>query len=97
MDEELKEALLKRALGYDSDEIVEEYGFSEGEAVLVKRKVTKKQVPPDIQAAKILLEDEPELSTLSDDELENEKRRLLLFLKEEQQCQSGTNALKNKR
>lgn len=97
MDEELKEALLKRALGYDSDEIVEEYGFSEGEAVLVKRKVTKKQVPPDIQAAKILLEDEPELSTLSDDELENEKRRLLLLLKEEQQCQSGTNALKNKR
>jgi len=97
VDEELKEALLKRALGYDSDEIVEEYGFSEGEAVLVKRKVTKKQVPPDIQAAKILLEDEPELSTLSDDELENEKRRLLLLLKEEQQCQSGTNALKNKR
>ncbi len=83
MDEELKDALLKRALGYDSDEIVEEYGFSDGEAVLVKRKVTKKQVPPDIQAAKILLEDTPMLSSLSDEELKEEKKRLLLLLKED--------------
>lgn len=83
MDDELKDALLKRALGYDSDEIVEEYGFSDGEAVLVKRKVTKKQVPPDIQAAKILLEDTPVLSSLSDEELKEEKKRLLLLLKED--------------
>ena len=54
--EKIKGALLERALGYDADEVVEEYGFSEGEAVLVKRKVTKKRVPPDIQAAKMLLE-----------------------------------------
>lgn len=50
--EKIKGALLERALGYDADEVVEEYGFSEGEAVLVKRKVTRKRVPPDIQAAK---------------------------------------------
>ena len=54
--EKIKGALLERALGYDADEVVEEYGFSEGEAVLVKRKVTKKRVPPDIQAAKMLLD-----------------------------------------
>ena len=46
--EKIKGALLERALGYDADEVVEEYGFSEGEAVLVKRKVTKKRVPPKV-------------------------------------------------
>ena len=36
-EEEIREALKRRALGFESDEVVEEYGFSEGEAVLVKR------------------------------------------------------------
>ncbi len=82
--EKIKGALLERALGYDADEVVEEYGFSEGEAVLVKRKVTKKRVPPDIQAAKMLLDGAPPLSSLSDEQLQKEKERLLLLLKEEQ-------------
>ena len=37
--EEVTEALRRRALGYEADEVVEEYGFTEGEAVLLKRKV----------------------------------------------------------
>lgn len=82
--EKIKGALLERALGYDADEVVEEYGFSEGEAVLVKRKVTRKRVPPDIQAAKMLLDGAPPLSSLSDEQLRKEKERLLLLLKEEQ-------------
>ena len=82
--EKIKGALLERALGYDADEVVEEYGFSEGEAVLVKRKVTKKRVPPDIQAAKMLLDGAPPLTSLSDEQLHREKERLLLLLKEEQ-------------
>lgn len=82
--EKIKGALLERALGYDADEVVEEYGFSEGEAVLVKRKVTKKRVPPDIQAAKMLLDGAPPLTSLSDEQLQMEKERLLLLLKEEQ-------------
>ena len=81
--EKIKGALLERALGYDADEVVEEYGFSEGEAVLVKRKVTKKRVPPDIQAAK-MLDGAPPLTSLSDEQLQREKERLLLLLKEEQ-------------
>ena len=80
--EKIKGALLERALGYDADEVVEEYGFSEGEAVLVKRKVTKKRVPPDIQAAKMLLDGAPPLTSLSDEQLQKEKERLLLLLKE---------------
>ena len=82
--EKIKGALLERALGYDADEVVEEYGFSEGEAVLVKRKVTRKRVPPDIQAAKMLLDGAPPLTSLSDEQLQKEKERLLGFLKEEQ-------------
>ena len=78
--EKIKGALLERALGYDADEVVEEYGFSEGEAVLVKRKVTKKRVPPDIQAAKMLLDGAPPLTSLSDEQLQKEKERLLLLL-----------------
>lgn len=50
--EKIKGALLERALGYDADEVVEEYGFSEGEAVLVKRKVTRKRVPPRYSGGK---------------------------------------------
>ena len=72
--EKIKGALLERALGYDADEVVEEYGFSEGEAVL----------PPDIQAAKMLLDGAPPLTSLSDEQLQREKERLLLLLKEEQ-------------
>ena len=84
-DEEVKAALRRRALGYEADEVVEEYGFTEGEAVLLKRKVTKKDVPPDIQAAKLLLEAEEPLAALTDEQLEQEKARLLLRLREEEE------------
>ena len=60
MSDEIHDALLRRALGFDCEETVDEYGFSEGEEVLVKRKVTKKYVPPDISAAKLLLEEKPQ-------------------------------------
>lgn len=82
MSEEIREALLRRALGYETDEVVEEYGFSEGEAVLVRRKVTKKIVPPDVTAAKMLLESEKPLRAYSDEELAREKERLLKLLRE---------------
>ena len=66
--EKIKGALLERALGYDADEVV----------------VTRKRVPPDIQAAKMLLDGAPPLTSLSDEQLQKEKERLLLLLKEEQ-------------
>ena len=83
MGDEIRDAIVRRALGYESDEIVEEYGLSEGEAVLVKRKVTKKQVPPDIAAAKMLREEKP-LRAYSDEELAREKERLLKLLQKEE-------------
>ena len=90
MDEEskLKKALLKKALGYDANEIVCEYMVDEdGQAKLAKKKVTKKHFAPDITAVKVLLEhynSEIEVDKMTDQELENEKRRLLQILKEEE-------------
>ena len=53
----IEQALLKKALGYECDEIIEEYAKDEdGCLVLIKKKVTKKHISPDIPAAKMLLE-----------------------------------------
>ena len=82
MDEGVKDAMLRRALGFEADEVVEEYAFQEGEAVLLKRKVTNKTVPPDVAAAKMLSEEEKPLSALSPEALQAEKKRLLAMLRE---------------
>ena len=85
MDEErVRRALERKALGYETDEVVEEYGFREGEEILVKKKVTRKSVPPDIQAAKMLLGELPSPREMSDEQIEREKHRLLQMLKEEE-------------
>lgn len=78
----LKSALFKKALGYDSTETVEEYvGSDEGEIRLAKKKVTVKEVPPDMTAIKILMETElKSVSEMSDAQLEREKERLLKLL-----------------
>lgn len=91
--EELKKALLKKALGFSIDEIVEEYSLDEsGNSVLNKRKVTKKYNPPDISAMKLLLEKEDltddKLSQMTLSELKKEKKRLLKQLKEEEKSES---------
>lgn len=84
LSEELKKAMLKKAKGYDTKETVEEYQDDGGSLILTKKKVTKKHVPPDTQAVKVLLEldDETDITLLSDAELESEKIRLLKLLKE---------------
>lgn len=81
-EKSVKEAVLKVALGYSLKEVTEEYGVEDGELKLVKRKETLKDVPPDLKAAKLLLE-EDDYSSFTDEELEAEKQRLLLQLKEE--------------
>ena len=82
--QELIEALIKKALGYDVTEVVEEYvGNDDGEVKLSKKKVTTKNVPPDMSALKILLDDsQKEVGQMTDEELEKEKIRLINLLKE---------------
>ena len=81
-EQEIKEAIMKVALGYSLEEVTEEYGVEDGQLKLVKRKETKKDVPPDLKAVKLLLEDK-DYSALSDEELEKEKQKLIKRLKEE--------------
>lgn len=83
----IKRALKKRALGYDSTEVTEEYTEDgDGGVKLIKRKVVKKNVPPDVSAVKLLIEMEGEssdVSNMTDGELELEKQRLLKLLEKE--------------
>lgn len=79
----LKDALLKKALGYDCTETVTEYVSDEDGIKLSKKKVTKKNVPPDITALKMLLtENDKDITELSDEELQKEKERLIKSLAE---------------
>ncbi|MCK9574964.1 MAG: hypothetical protein WCX32_02090 [Clostridia bacterium] len=78
----LSRALLKKALGYSINEIAEEYVSGENDELkLIKRKVTTKHIPPDIPAAKILIEmlslQTSDIKEMSDVELEREKHRLI--------------------
>ena len=83
-DKKLNEAILKVALGYSVEEVTEEYGVENGELKLLKRRETKKDIPPDLKAMKLLLDDK-DYSALSDEELEAEKQKLLKQLKEEEE------------
>ena len=81
MEEEVLGALKKCAVGFGTSEVVEEFSVEDGELKLIKKKVTKRDIPPDIKAVKLLL-DENGLDGLSDGELEEQKQKLLEILKE---------------
>lgn len=82
----LGEALMKVATGYSVEEVTEEYAEVDGEMKLLKRKETKKDVPPDLKAVQILLAgQETDLTKLSDEELLAEKERLLKELAEKKE------------
>jgi len=73
-------ALLRCAAGYSASETVEEFAADScGELKLVKKKVTKRDIPPDIKAVKLLMEGRGEPT---DEELEEEKEELLKLLNE---------------
>lgn len=86
-EEKINDALLKVALGYQVAEVTEEYAEEDGELKLVKRKKTKKDVPPDLKAVQLLLSenDTGEYGKWSDEELEKEKERLLEVLRSSEQ------------
>ena len=86
IEKKIKKALCKKAVGYDAKEVVEEYQDDDGVLRLTKKKVTKKHIPPDTSAARIVLEsmDASPVGSMTDEELEAEKKRLIDLLKEEQ-------------
>ncbi|MGN0815087.1 MAG: hypothetical protein ACI4MH_07635 [Candidatus Coproplasma sp.] len=81
-DDGLKNALKKCAVGFDTSEIVEEYAVEDGQLKLIKRKVTKRDVPPDIKAVKMILDGE-QTKEFTEEELIAERNKLIEMLKEE--------------
>ena len=74
--DEILDAVVRRACGYEARETVEEYAVVDGALELVKRKITIKDVPPDISAAKMIM-DGGDVSDLTDEQLEVERQRLI--------------------
>ena len=80
---EYGDALQRKALGYNADEVVEEYASVDGKLELIKRKVTIKHVPPDLSALKMIIdEDVNNMCEMSEQELIEERGKLLKELKE---------------
>ena len=81
----ITQALVKKAIGFDTVETVEEFAETDGELRLLKRKVTTKSVPPDVSAAKLLMDmqsNEHDITDMTDEELEKERQRLIKLLEE---------------
>ena len=81
----ITQALVKKAIGFDTVETVEEFSETDGEIKLLKRKVTTKSIPPDVAAAKLLMEmqsDERDVTDMTDEELEKERLRLIKLLED---------------
>lgn len=91
--------LLKRAMGYTVEEIVEEYAGEERGGELIKRKVTTKPVPPDVTALKTYIElsrQDDGYASMTDDELAAEKERLIdEFMNEKKKTKSRKSAQKS--
>ena len=83
-EDDILGALKKCAVGLETNEVVEEFDARDGELRLVKRKVTKRDIPPDIKAVKMLMEGGG-VDGLSVEELEEEKKNLLKLLDKEEQ------------
>lgn len=81
MISEVLDGLTKKAKGYMQEEISEEYAIEEGKEILVKKKVTKKYIPADLSASKLLIElvgdgESKNYASMSDAELDQEAIRL---------------------
>ncbi len=79
--ESVKEALTKCAVGLSASETIEEFAVEDGELKLVKKKVTRREIPPDIKAVKMLLDSEA-CGGATDEELAAERENLIKMLKE---------------
>lgn len=79
--ENVREALTKCAVGLSASEVIEEFAVEDGELKLVKKKVTRREIPPDIKAVKMLLDSESTVGA-TDEELAAERENLIKMLKE---------------
>ena len=81
----IQKAILNKALGCTTQEVIEEYGLAGEGFVLQKRKTSTKSYPPDLSALQMLIASGDNINKyaeLSDEELEQEKVRLIKLLEE---------------
>ena len=83
--DKIEKSLIKKALGYQYKEVIEEYSIDENGEKLSKKKITTKDVPPDISAVKLLFESlnvstSDDFENLSDDELKEEIKKAIKLL-----------------
>lgn len=103
--DKIQKSLLKKALGYQYKEVIKEYSVDDNGEKLSKKKVTTKDVPPDLSAVKLFLDDinfsnETNLEELSDEELKIEISNAMKMLEEASNgfvvSQSPPNTLRKK-
>lgn len=88
-EERLKQTLFKKATGYAVKEETIEYVLDdEGKEKIAKRKVSKKYIPPDASALRLLIERffsaRDDFENMTDEELEREREEIIKILKEEE-------------
>ena len=88
----LYDGMLKKATGYEAVETTEEFALVDGQMQLVKRKVTVHDIPPDIAAFRLLV-DEQESEPIGKEELEKERAALTeaFYRQLEQRLKGGEN------
>ena len=89
-DDATIKAIKSCIVGTVTKEIVTEYVYDEdaGEMKITKQKVSEKNVPPNVDIIKLIYSmktsEQSRFESLTDEELEREKQRLLSILKEEE-------------
>ena len=83
--DKIEKSLIKKALGYQYKEVIEEYSIDENGEKLSKKKVTTKDVPPDISAVKVLLDSfestrDIDFENLTEEELKTEIKKAVELL-----------------
>ena len=76
-EEQLNKVLMQVAKGCCTTEVTEEYAEVDGEMRLTKRKETRREIPPDLKAVQMLLGKGADEKEMSDEQLEEERQRLL--------------------
>ena len=100
LDLETLKALKACIKGLTTKETVTEYAVDDetGKLKIVKQKVSEKNLPPNVDLLKIIyphmLETKTDYNSLTDEELEAEKQRLLKKLKESENV-GGKSKLQN--
>ncbi len=86
--------------GFTTKEIVSEYAVDDetGDLKIVKQKISEKNIPPNTDIIKLIYqhyaEAKVDYESLTDEQLEQEKQRLILELKEKESV-SGKNKTKS--